>query len=410
MIILVLNSGSSSVKFQLINMDERRVMASGGVEKVGFPEGIITIKAGESKTTWNMEFPNHEVAVDVVLNTLLATEEAGLICLDQIDAVGHRVVQGGDSFSEAALIDNEVFDIIEEYGAMAPLHNPAHLKGVEACNMEMPGTPQIAVFDTAFHQTMEPYVYTYGIPMEYTKKYKIRKYGAHGTSHRYVANRVAALMNRPIGEMKIITCHLGNGASITAVNKGKVMDTSMGFTPHEGLLMGTRCGDIDATAVLYLMRQEGFDAQQMDYILNRRSGLLGVSGVSSDLRDVEKGIAEGKERAELARNMMVYRIKKYIGSYVAAMNGVDAIVFTAGMGEKSVNLRRDICADMDYLGIQLDEDANAQADGECRISKDSSRVEMWVVPTNEEMEIAEQVQELVEKAEREHRNIHFQLN
>jgi len=276
--------------------------------------------------------------------------------------------------------------------------------------MEMPGTPQIAVFDTAFHQTMEPFAYTYGIPAEYTKKYKIRRYGAHGTSHKYVANRVAELVGRPIEELKIITCHLGNGASITAIKNGKVVDTSMGFTPHEGLLMGTRCGDIDATAVLYLMRQEGFDAQQMDYILNRRSGLLGVSGVSSDLRDVEKGISEGNEKAKLAREMMVYRIRKYIGSYIAAMNGVDIIAFTAGMGEKSVALRYDVCKEMDFLGIQIDEEANRNADGEADITAKDGKVAVWVVPTNEEMEIAEEVMDLVEQAEREHRNIHFQLN
>lgn len=393
MIILVINSGSSSLKFQLLNMDDESVMAQGQVEKIGLPQGIFTIKAGGLKNKKEMEIPNHEVAVELVLNGLLETKEAGLASLDDIDAIGHRIVQGGDTFSKAALIDQTVHDQIAEYGAMAPLHNPAHLKGIDACAKVMPGKPQVAVFDTAFHQTMSPVAYTYGLPKEYVEKYKIRRYGAHGTSHKYVSRRVAELMGKPVEDLKIITCHLGNGSSISAIKNGKVVDTSMGFTPHEGLLMGTRCGDIDATAVLYLMKHEGFDADQMDHILNKESGLAGVSGVSSDFRDIDEAIAHGNHDAELARGMFVYRVKKYIGSYIAAMNGVDAVVFTAGIGENGPDVREEICADMDYLGIKIDPEVNNVRGKEVNVSAADSRVQVWVVPTNEELAIAEETVE-----------------
>lgn len=390
MIILVINSGSSSLKFQLLNMDDQSVMAQGQVEKIGLPEGIFTMKAGGLKNKTNLEIPNHEVAVELVLKGLVETKEVGLHSLDDIDAVGHRIVQGGDTFSKAALIDEEVHKQIAEYGAMAPLHNPAHLKGIDACSKVMPGKPQVAVFDTAFHQTMSPVAYTYGLPKQYAEKYKIRRYGAHGTSHKYVSRRVAELMGKPVEELKIITCHLGNGSSISAIQNGKVVDTSMGFTPHEGLLMGTRCGDIDATAVLYLMKHEGFDADKMDYILNKESGLAGVSGVSSDFRDIDDAIAHGNHNAELAREMFVYRVKKYIGSYVAIMNGVDAIVFTAGIGENGSDVREEICANMDYLGIAIDPEANNVRGKEVNVSAAGARVQTWVVPTNEELAIAEE--------------------
>ncbi len=393
MIILVINSGSSSLKFQLLNMDDESVMAQGQVEKIGLPQGIFTIKAGGLKNKKEMEIPNHEVAVELVLNGLLETKEAGLASLDDIDAIGHRIVQGGDTFSKAALIDQTVHDQIAEYGAMAPLHNPAHLKGIDACAKVMPGKPQVAVFDTAFHQTMSPVAYTYGLPKEYVEKYKIRRYGAHGTSHKYVSRRVAELMGKPVEDLKIITCHLGNGSSISAIKNGKVVDTSMGFTPHEGLLMGTRCGDIDATAVLYLMKHEGFDADKMDHILNKESGLAGVSGVSSDFRDIDDAIAHGNHDAKLARGMFVYRVKKYIGSYIAAMNGVDAVVFTAGIGENGPDVREEICADMDYLGIKIDPEVNNVRGKEVNVSAADSRVQVWVVPTNEELAIAEETVE-----------------
>lgn len=388
MIILVINSGSSSLKFQLLNMDNESVMAQGQVEKIGLPSGIFTIKAGGLKNKTELEIPNHEVAVELVLNGLLETKEAGLNSLDDIDAIGHRIVQGGDTFSKAVLVDDAVRAKIEEYGAMAPLHNPAHLKGIDACTKVMPGKPQVVVFDTAFHQTMSPVAYTYGLPKEYAAKHKIRRYGAHGTSHRYVSHRVAELMGKPIEELKIITCHLGNGSSITAVKNGKVIDTSMGFTPHEGMLMGTRCGDIDATAVLYLMKHEGFTPDRMDQILNKESGLMGVSGVSSDFRELDEAIAAGNADAKLARDIFIYRVKKYIGSYVAAMNGVDAIVFTAGIGENGPDVREDICEDMDYLGIKIDTEKNNVRGQEVNISAEGAPVQVWIVPTNEELAIA----------------------
>lgn len=391
MIVLVINSGSSSVKFQLRNMTENTIMAQGNVEKIGLPMGIFTLKAGDLKITKEMHVPNHEIAVELVLSDLLETKAVGLDSLDDIDAIGHRIVQGGDSFDKAMLITDEVYEKIREYGAMAPLHNPAHLKGIDACSFLVPGKPQIAVFDTAFHQTMEPAAYTYGLPKHYAEKHKIRRYGAHGTSHKYVANRMAELMGRPLEELKIITCHLGNGSSITAIKNGKVVDTSMGFTPHEGMIMGTRCGDIDATAVLYLMRQEQISSAAMDHLLNKESGLAGVSGVSSDLRDIEAAIAEGNADAKLARDIFIHRAKKYIGSYIAEMNGVDVVVFTAGIGENSVSARADICADMDYMGITIDHDKNNVHGKETAIHVDGARVQVWVVPTNEELSIAEDV-------------------
>ena len=389
MIILVINSGSSSLKFQLLNMDNESVMAQGQVEKIGLPSGIFTIKAEGLKNKTELEIPNHEVAVELVLNGLLETKEAGLKSLDEIDAIGHRIVQGGDTFSKAVVIDEAVRAKIEEYGAMAPLHNPAHLKGIDACSKVMPGKPQVVVFDTAFHQTMPAMAYTYGLPKEYAEKHKIRRYGAHGTSHKYVSARVAELMGRPIEELKIITCHLGNGSSITAVKNGKVVDTSMGFTPHEGMLMGTRCGDIDATAVLYLMKHEGFTPDRMDQMLNKESGLMGVSGVSSDFREIDDAIAAGNEQAKLARDIFIYRVKKYIGSYVAAMNGVDAIVFTAGIGENGPDVREEICTDMDGLGIKIDTEVNNVRGKELNVSAPDATVQVWVVPTNEELAIAQ---------------------
>ena len=396
MIVLVINSGSSSLKFQLRDMNNNVVMAQGNVEKIGLPMGIFSMKVGELKLQKELQVPNHEVAVELVLRDLLENEAVGLASLDDIDAIGHRVVQGGDSFDKAMFIDDAVYEKIREYGAMAPLHNPAHLKGIDACRVMMPGKPQVAVFDTAFHQSMEAAAYTYGLPKQYAEKHKIRRYGAHGTSHKYVAHRVAELMGKPLEELKLITCHLGNGSSITAIKNGKVVDTSMGFTPHEGMIMGTRCGDIDVTAVLYLMRQEQIDAADMDRMRNKESGLLGVSGVSSDLRDIEDAIAAGNADAKLARDIFVHRAKKYIGSYIAEMNGVDAVVFTAGIGENSIAARADICADLEYLGIVLDLERNRVRGEEVAVHKDGTQVQIWVVPTNEELSIAEDVVQVVQ--------------
>lgn len=378
-------------------MENHTIMAQGNVEKIGLPMSIFTLKAGDLKIVKEMHVPNHEIAVELVLSDLMETAAVGLDSLDDITAIGHRIVQGGDSFDKAMLITEDVYEKIREYCAMAPLHNPAHLKGIDACSFLAPGKPQIAVFDTAFHQTMEPAAYTYGLPKQYVEKHKIRRYGAHGTSHKYVANRVAELMGKPLEELKIITCHLGNGSSITAVKNGKVVDTSMGFTPHEGMIMGTRCGDIDATAVLYLMRQEKISAAAMDHLLNKESGLMGVSGVSSDLRDIEEAIAEGNADAQLARDIFIHRAKKYIGSYIAEMNGVDAVVFTAGIGENSISARADICADMEYLGISIDAEKNNIRGEERAIHTEGSRVQVWVVPTNEELSIAEDVVQVVER-------------
>ncbi len=395
MIVLVINSGSSSLKFQLRNMESHSIMAQGNVEKIGLPMGIFTLKAGDAKTQRELQVPNHEVAVELVLQELLANAAVGLASLEEIDAIGHRIVQGGDAFNCSVLITDEVYEKIRDYGAMAPLHNPAHLKGVDACKVLMPGKPQVAVFDTAFHQTMAPEAYTYGLPKHYAQAHRIRRYGAHGTSHKYVANRVASLMGKPIESLKLITCHLGNGSSITAVKHGQVVDTSMGFTPHEGMIMGTRCGDIDATAVLYLMQKEQIDAADMDRILNKESGLLGVSAYSSDLRDIEAAIAEGNSDAKLARDIFIHRAKKYIGSYMAEMNGVDAIVFTAGIGENSKDARADICANMEFFGIAIDAEKNNVRGEERAIHVDGSRVQVWVVPTNEELSIAEDVVRVV---------------
>lgn len=395
MIVLVINSGSSSLKFQLRNMTAHTIMAQGTVEKIGLPMGSVTLKVGDKKTSREMHIENHEIAVELVLSDLMETGAVGLSSLDDIDAIGHRIVQGGDAFDRAMLIDDDVYEKIREYGAMAPLHNPAHLKGVDACTALMPGKPQVAVFDTAFHQTMEAPAYTYGLPKQYADKHKIRRYGAHGTSHKYVSHRVAELMGKPIEALKIITCHLGNGSSITAVKNGKVVDTSMGFTPHEGMIMGTRCGDIDATAVLYLMQKEQIPAAEMDRILNKESGLLGVSAYSSDLRDIESAIADGNKDAKLARDIFIHRAKKYIGSYIAEMNGADALVFTAGIGENSVGARADICANMEFLGIAIDDEKNEVRGEERAIHQDGARVQVWVVPTNEELAIAEDVVQVV---------------
>lgn len=395
MIILVINSGSSSLKFQLLEMNTEQVMAKGQVEKIGDDDAIFTMKIGDAKETKTMPIPNHEIAVDLTLKNLLENPNSGISSLDDINAIGHRVVQGGDSFSKAAIIDETVRKQIEDYGAMAPLHNPAHLKGIDACSKAMPGTPQVAVFDTAFHQTMPPMAYTYGLPHEYAEKYKIRRYGAHGTSHKFISQKAASFLQRPINELKIVTCHLGNGASIAAIKNGQVVDTSMGFTPHEGLLMGTRCGDIDATAVLYLMKRENLSAEEMDVVLNKKSGLLGVSGVSNDFRNLDEAIAAGNQDAILARDIFIYRVKKYIGSYIAAMNGIDALIFTAGIGENGPDIREDICKDMDYLGIKIDPKKNICRGQMQDVSAEDSPVHILVVPTNEELAIAEETVDAV---------------
>lgn len=397
MIILVVNSGSSSLKFQLLNMDNRAVMAKGQIEKIGLPDSIFTVKFQDEKISDVLFIENHERAVELMLDALVKHPAIGLSSLDQIGAVGHRVVQGGDSFNKAAIITDEVKQIITDYAVMAPLHNPAHLSGIEACSRCMPNTPQVAVFDTAFLQSMDPVSYTYGLPYQLAEKHKVRRYGAHGTSHKYVSRKAAQFLGKPIEELKIITCHLGNGSSVAAIKNGKAVDISMGFTPHEGLLMGTRCGDVDATAVLYLMQHENISAAEMDHILNKESGLLGISGVSSDFRDLDEAIAQGNPRAKLARDVFIHQVKRYIGSYIALMNGVDIIAFTAGIGENGPDVREDICADMDFLGIALDHGKNDGLRGKLAdISTDGARVRCLVVPTDEEMAIAEETMEAIQ--------------
>lgn len=397
MIILVVNSGSSSLKFQLLNMNDESIMAKGVLEKIGLSDSIFTLKYQNESHTEVSAIANHEAAVEIMLNALLSHEAIGLKSLEDINAVGHRVVQGGDSFDRAVIINDEIKQQISDYAVMAPLHNPAHLAGIEACAKSMPNTPQIAVFDTAFQQTMEPSAYVYGLPYELAQKHKIRRYGAHGTSHKYVSHEAAEFLGKPIEELKIITCHLGNGSSIAAVEHGKAIDISMGFTPHEGLLMGTRCGDIDATAVLYLMQRENLTAAEMDTMLNKQSGLLGISGVSSDFRDLDNAIAEGNERAKLAKDIFIRRVKKYIGSYAALMNGVDAIVFTAGIGENGWDVREAICSDLDFLGVKIDVEKNKCRGKLVDFSTDDAKVRCIVVPTNEELAIATEAAELIKK-------------
>lgn len=393
-LVLVVNSGSSSMKFQLIDLAEKKKLVRGLVEKIGTPLSCYRIVAGEDVEESCAEINNHKEAVGLALDYLLHRSPLKLQSLTDIDGVGHRVVQGGNLFDRPMLVTDEVKEQIRVYGAMAPLHNYANLAGIEACEALMPGIPQVVVFDTMFHQTIPPYAYLYGIPYEYYEKYGIRKYGAHGTSHKYVSECAAEMLGLNEKNYKMIVCHLGNGSSISAIENGKVVDTSMGFTPLEGLMMGTRSGDMDPAAVLFLMEQEGLTPKEMDTVLNKKSGLLGVSGISNDMRDLEVAMSIGNERAHLAHDMFIYRIKKMIGSYIAVMNGVDVLVFTAGIGENNPLVRSLICQDMDYCGISLDEKKNIYfAQGEIQSAK--SRVKIMVIPTDEEMEIAKETEDVV---------------
>jgi len=394
--ILVINSGSSSIKYQLINMESESVLAKGLVERIGI-EGSRLEQEDSSGVEFELvqDIPNHEVGMELVVNSLTDKDKGVISSVDEIEAVGHRVVQGGDSFDKSVIVTDEVKKEIDRWASLAPLHNPANLMGVEVCEKLMPHATQVVTFDSAFHQSMPEEVYMYALPYELYEKHSIRRYGAHGTSHKFVANQVAKEMGKDVKDLKIITCHLGNGASVTAVKNGKSYDTSMGLTPLEGLVMGTRCGDIDPAIVPFVMEKEGLSPQEMDHLMNKESGLLGISGISSDMRDIIEGAENGKNKAKLAYGMFVYRIKKYIGSYAAAMNGVDAMVFTAGIGENAIGLREDICADLDYLGIDLDVDKNDVRGKTTEISADNSRVKIFVVPTNEELVIARDTKELV---------------
>jgi acetate kinase len=395
--ILVLNCGSSSIKYKLYNMDDESVLAQGGVERIGLDEAFLklTLPNGEKKTLMH-DMPDHKEGVNFVFQTLLSPEYGAIKSLDEIDAVGHRIVQGGDLFEKSCLVDQKVEDGIESLCDLAPVHNAGHLKGIRAVDHLMPTVPQVTVFDNAFHSTMPDYAFLYAVPYELYEKYHVRRYGFHGTSHRYVSHRMAEILGKDIKDLKIITCHIGNGASVAAIKDGKVMDTSMGLTPLAGVMMGSRSGDIDASAVTYIMDKLGKKPQEMADFLNKESGVLGISGISSDMRDVENAAAEGHKKAILALKMYNYRIKKYIGAYAAAMGGVDAIVFTAGVGENQTSMRAESCAGLEFLGIKIDAAKNNVRGKEAEISTDDSRVKVWVVPTDEEIVIARDTMELVQ--------------
>jgi len=395
--ILVLNCGSSSIKYKLYNMDDESVLAQGGVERIGLDEAFLklTLPNGEKKTLMH-DMPDHKEGVNFVFQTLLNEEYGAIKSLDEIDAVGHRIVQGGDLFEKSCLVDQKVEDGIESLCDLAPVHNAGHLKGIRAVDHLMPTVPQVTVFDNAFHSTMPDYAFLYAVPYELYEKYHVRRYGFHGTSHRYVSHRVAEILGKDIKDLKIVTCHIGNGASVAAIKDGKVMDTSMGLTPLAGVMMGSRSGDIDASAVTYIMEKLGKKPQEMADYLNKESGVLGISGISSDMRDVENAAKEGNEKAILALKMYNYRIKKYIGAYAAAMGGVDVIVFAAGVGENQISMREEACAGLEFLGIKIDKEKNNIRGKEAEISTDDSRVKVWVVPTDEEIVIARDTMALVQ--------------
>ncbi len=394
--ILVLNCGSSSIKYKLYDMDDESVLAQGGVERIGLDNAFLklTLPNGEKKKLMH-DMPDHKEGVNFVFQQLLSEEYGAIKNLDEIDAVGHRIVQGGDLFEKSCLVDEEVEKGIESLCDLAPVHNAGHLKGIRAVDHLMPNVPQVTVFDNAFHSTMPPHAFLYAIPYDLYEKYHVRRYGFHGTSHRYVSHRVAELMGKDIKDLKIITCHIGNGASVAAIKDGKVIDTSMGLTPLAGVMMGSRSGDIDPSAVTYLMNKLNMQPQEMADFLNKKSGVLGITGISSDMRDIENAAEKGDKRAILALDMYNYRIKKYIGAYAAAMGGVDVIVWTAGVGENQIGTRLDACSDLEFLGVKIDAEANNCRGEEKLISTPDSRVQVWVVPTDEEIVIARDTMELV---------------
>ena len=394
--ILVLNCGSSSIKYKLFDMTTQDVLAQGGIEKIGLPGSFLklTLPNGEKKIL-EKDVPEHTTGIDFILNTLVSEEYGAIKSLDEINAVGHRMVHGGEKFAKSVLIDQEVLDTFIACSDLAPLHNPANLKGVNAVTAILPNVPQVGVFDTAFHQTMPDYAYMYAVPYELYTKYGVRRYGFHGTSHRYVSKRVCEFLNIPVEGTKIITCHVGNGGSITAIKDGKSVDTSMGLTPLEGLMMGTRSGDIDAGAITYLMEKEGLDATGVSNLLNKKSGVLGVFEKSSDMRDLESAAAAGEPRAVLAESMYFYRIKKYIGAYAAAMGGVDVIVFTGGVGENQANARSGACEGLEYMGVKVDLEKNKTRGVEAIISADDSKVKVVVIPTDEELMIASDTMDIL---------------
>lgn len=387
--VLVVNCGSSSLKYQLFDMTDESVLAKGLVERIGIDGSVLTHQpADKDKTIINADIKNHSIAIKMVVDALINPEHGVITSMQEITAVGHRVVHGAEKFASSVLITPEVMQALEECIEMAPLHNPPNILGINACAELMPGVAQVGVFDTAFHQTMPKKAYIYGLPYEAYEKHRVRRYGFHGTSHKFVSQSVAELMGKDVSELKIVTCHLGNGSSVAAVKNGQVIDTSMGFTPLEGLVMGTRCGDVDPAVLPFIMKKEGFSVEDIDNYINKKSGVLGISGVSSDFRDIEGAAEDGNERAQLALDIFAYRVRKYIGSYVAAMGGVDAIVFTAGLGENSISMREMIADGLEFLGTKICKERNNVRGKAREISAEGSQVKVFIVPTNEELMIA----------------------
>ncbi|MBP3552477.1 MAG: acetate kinase [Bacteroidaceae bacterium] len=395
--ILVLNCGSSSIKYKLFEMGTKEVLAQGGIEKIGLPGSFLklTLPNGEKKIL-EKDIPEHTVGVEFIFQTLTSAEYGALKSLDELDAVGHRMVHGGERFSQSVILNKEVLDAFTACNDLAPLHNPANLKGVNAVSALLPNIPQVGVFDTAFHQTMPAHAYMYAVPYELYEKYGVRRYGFHGTSHRYVSQRVCEYLGIPAEGSRIITCHVGNGGSISAVKDGKCIDTTMGLTPLEGLMMGTRSGDIDGGAVTFIMEKEGLNATGISNLLNKKSGLAGISCISSDMREVASAAKEGNKRAQLALDMYFYRIKKYIGAYAAAMGGVDVILFTGGVGENQADCREIACSGLEYMGVKIDHDVNNTTRGEeAIISTADSKVKVVIIPTDEELMIASDTMDLL---------------
>ncbi|MCL2049819.1 MAG: acetate kinase [Defluviitaleaceae bacterium] len=393
--VLIINAGSSSLKYQLIDMTNETALAKGLCERIGI-DGRLVHETDKGKHTADMAMPDHGAAMAIVLDTLLDTQHGVIKSKDEINAVGHRVVHGGEAFAESVLITDEVEAAIEAVNELAPLHNPPNLTGIRACKQHMPGVPQVAVFDTAFHQTMPPKAFLYAISYDLYKKHKIRRYGFHGTSHKYVSENAAKLLNRSASDLKIVTCHLGNGVSLCAVDGGRSVDTSMGMTPLEGLAMGTRCGDIDPAVVQYIMQKECISAQAANDLLNKKSGVLGISGVSSDFRDLSTAAKDGNERATAAMEVFAYRVAGYIGRYAACMNGLDAIVFTAGIGENDIGIRERVCSYLTWFGVEIDPALNAKRGEALDVSMPSARVRVLVIPTNEELVIARDTKMILE--------------
>ncbi|MEE0845174.1 MAG: acetate kinase [Eggerthellaceae bacterium] len=395
--VLVINAGSSSLKYQLLNVETHALLAKGICERVGSDDSFHKHGIDDNEVVIDVKMADHDAAMALVLETLTSGKDKAIDSLDQIDAIGHRIVQGGKYFDRSVVIDDDVIAKIDELAELAPLHNKAALMGIRACQKQMPGKPMVAVFDSAFFQSLPPKAYMYPLPYELYEKYGIRKYGAHGTSHRYIAERAAAFVDEPLEDLKIITCHLGNGCSMTAIDHGVAVDTSMGLTPLDGLMMGTRCGAIDPAIVPFLMEHENLDSKQVNDLMNKKSGLLGISGISNDLRSVRTASEEGDERAQLAYDMYSNSVKKYIGQYIAVMGGVDIIVLSAGVGENCDKMRRMIFAGLQPLGIVLDERRNRERGGEREISTDDSPTRILVIPTNEEYMIARDTYELIHR-------------